>query len=67
MLKTYLAIAVVAMALPASTAFADESRAIKADAEKMVKKGVAFLKSSGKDKAIAEMTAPSKTFVDRDL
>jgi len=33
----------------------------------MVKKGVDFLKKNGKDKAAAEMTAPSKTFVDRDL
>jgi cytochrome c len=33
----------------------------------MVKKGMEMLKVSGKDKAVAEMTAPSKTFVDRDL
>ena len=58
---------VMALAVAGMPAAAQESRATRADAEKMVKKGVEFLKKHGMDKASAEMTAPSKTFVDRDL
>lgn len=58
---------VMALAVAGMPAAAQESRASRADAEKMVKKGVEFLKKHGMDKASAEMTAPSKTFVDRDL
>ena len=65
-MKTAIAMA-LALALPAGPLLADEARATRGDAEKMVKKGVEFLKKNGKDKAAAEMTAPSKTFVDRDL
>lgn len=57
----------VALGMGCSTAFAQESRATRTDAEKMVKKGVDFLKKNGKEKASKEMTAPSRTFVDRDL
>ena len=57
----------IALAVAGTPAVAQESRATRADAEKMVKKGVDFLKKNGMDKASAEMTAPSKTFVDRDL
>ena len=67
-MKRQLVIAVaVALATCATTISAQELRATRGDAEKMVKKGVDFLKKNGKDKAAAEMTAPSKTFVDRDL
>jgi signal transduction histidine kinase len=67
-MKRQLVIAVaVALATCGTTISAQESRATRGDAEKMVKKGVDFLKKNGKDKAAAEMTAPSKTFVDRDL
>lgn len=59
--------AALAAAIPFAIAQAQESRATRADAEKMVKKGVEYLKKNGKEKAAAEMTAPSKTFVDRDL
>lgn len=57
----------VAAAFAALPATAQESRATRAEAEAMVKKGVAALKTMGREKAFAEMTAPSKTFVDRDL
>jgi len=67
MLKQMAAAIAVAVLIPVSAPLADESRATKADAEKMVKKGVEFLQKNGRDKAVAEMTAPSKTFVDRDL
>lgn len=57
----------VAMVLPVTGVQAQESRATRADAEKMVAKGMDLLKKGGKDKAAAEFTAPSKSFVDRDL
>jgi signal transduction histidine kinase len=56
-----------ACALAAGAVQAQESRASRADAEKMVKRGVEFLKKHGREKAALEITAPSKTFVDRDL
>lgn len=64
-LKAIATVAVIAMSV--SGVQAQESRATRADAEKMVVKGMALLKTSGKDKAAAEFTAPSKSFVDRDL
>jgi signal transduction histidine kinase len=63
--KTFVA-ALAALAV-ASPCFAQESRATAAQAEAMVHKAVDFMKKNGKDKAYAEFTAPSKTFVDRDL
>ena len=67
MFKAILTAIAMMLAVPVTGAMAQESRATKAEAEKMVKKGVDFLKKNGKDKAAAEMTAPSRTFVDRDL
>ncbi len=67
MFKRTLIAAAVAMVVSVSGAQAQESRATRSDAERMVKKGITFLKKNGKDKATTEMTAPSKTFVDRDL
>jgi len=67
MFERMMVAAAVALAVAGAPALADESRATRGDAEKMVKKGVDFLKKNGKDKAAAEITAPSKTFVDRDL
>ena len=57
-----LAAAVVAPSLGHAAA----ERATKAEAEAMVAKGVAAVKAKG-DAAYADITAPSKTFVDRDL
>ena len=39
----------------------------KDEATAMVKKGVAFLKANGVDKAYAEITAKNPQFIDRDL
>ena len=64
--QTMMALA-MAMAFHGTVAMAQESRATRGDAEKMVKKGVELLKRSGMDKAVAEFTAPSKTYIDRDL
>jgi signal transduction histidine kinase len=60
------AIAFTAAALSSSLVFAAGERATKAEAEAMVAKGVAAVKAKG-DAAYADITAPSKTFVDRDL
>lgn len=66
--QTLLAIAAaVVMMLSVPGVMAQDARATRSDAEKMVKKGMTFLKKHGKEKAAAEMTAPRKTFVDRDL
>ena len=66
MIKKLLVVA-LSMAIPFASALAQESRATRADAEKMVKKAMEALKKNGKDKTYIEITAPSKTFVDRDL
>jgi hypothetical protein len=56
-----------AAALCAVPVVAQESRATRAQAEAMVKKGVEALKTMGRERTFSEITAPSKTFVDRDL
>lgn len=66
MFKKTLVVA-IAMAIPFASAWGQESRASRGDAEKMVKKAMEALKKNGKDKTFVEITAPSKTYVDRDL
>jgi signal transduction histidine kinase len=56
----------VVLALTHNAAFASGDRASKADAEAMVAKGVAAVKAKG-EAAYVDFTAPSKTYVDRDL
>ena len=53
-------------ALMGSAALASENATPK-EAEAMVKKGVAFIKANGKDKAYAEITSKQSQFKDRDL
>ncbi len=66
MLKRIIAsAAVVTLCLTAAASFAEE-RASKADAEKMVKKAVKAVKDKG-DSVYKDMTAPNKTYVDKDL
>lgn len=65
--QALIAIAAVALSVPTAVALAQEARATRADAEKMVKKGVDHLKAQGKDKTASAISAPSKTFVDKDL
>jgi signal transduction histidine kinase len=55
-----------ALAFAPSLGFAAGERATKAEAEAMVAKGVAAVKAKS-DGAYVDITAPSKTFVDRDL
>jgi len=66
-MKKRMMLAVAAALAIAGGSASGAERATRTDAEKMVKKGVEMLKTGGKDKAAAEMTAPSQTFVDRDL
>jgi len=61
------AIAIVAAFAFASHAFANDGGASAKEAEAMVKKGVAYLKANGADKAYAEITAKHAQFIDRDL
>jgi signal transduction histidine kinase len=61
-----MSLAVVFACMCGASAFAAEF-ATKAEAEAMVKKGVAFIKASGKDKAYAEMNRKDGQFTDRDL
>lgn len=46
---------------------AKEGNATAAEATAMVKKGVAYIKASGKDKAYAEINNKAGQFTDRDL
>jgi cytochrome c len=62
-----LAIALLAATLACGTAWAASEHASTKDAEAMVKKGVTFIKSNGKDKGYAEITNKQGPFIDRDL
>jgi signal transduction histidine kinase len=44
-----------------------QTKATLAEATAMVKKGVAYIKTNGKDKGHAEITNKSGVFIDRDL
>ena len=54
-------------ALAWGTAWALPEHASAKEAEAMVKKGVAYIKTNGKDKGYAEITSKSSQFRDRDL
>ena len=64
--QTLTALLISAAALVPTLSHAAGERANKAEAEAMVAKGVAAVKAKG-DATYADITAPSKTFVDRDL
>lgn len=49
------------------TAWAKDGNATAAEATAMVKKGVAFIKASGKEKGYAEISTKGGQFTDRDL
>jgi len=50
-----------------STAVLADARVTPREAEAMVKKGVAFIKATPRDKAMADITDPKGQFVDREL
>jgi len=56
-----------AIAMASFQATAADSGATAAEATAMVKKGVAFIKANGKDKAYAEISNKAGSFKDRDL
>ncbi|MBK6853405.1 MAG: cache domain-containing protein [Burkholderiales bacterium] len=59
---------VVAVALSSTAVICHAAgNAMQAEATAMVKKGLAYLKANGKDKAYAEITNKQGQFVDRDL
>ncbi|MEI7447416.1 MAG: cache domain-containing protein [Burkholderiales bacterium] len=64
--RTALALALAA-ASTAGTAFAKGEHATRDEATAMVKKGVAFIKSNGKEKGWATISDKSGPFIDRDL
>ena len=62
----HLTLALLGASLAAS-AIAKEGNATAAEATAMVKKGIAFIKSNGKDKGYAEISNKAGQFTDRDL
>jgi cytochrome c len=67
MFKSFLVFAVVLTTVfTASAGWADD-RANATEAEAMVKKAVAFIKTNGAEKAYAAFTAKDPGFIDRDL
>jgi signal transduction histidine kinase len=66
-MKRYLGTLIAAAVAVACTSAYAANGATKDDAVAMVKKGIAYIKSSGTEKAYAAFTAKEKQFVDRDL
>ncbi len=66
MLRKHVVLLAAALAPAALPVFAQDSRATRAEAEAMVRRGVEAVKKD-RAKAYAEITAPAKTYVDRDL
>lgn len=61
------AITLTAFAWMGSNAVAKEGNATPAEAQAMVKKGVAYIKANSKDKGYAEISNKGGQFIDRDL
>jgi cytochrome c len=66
--KVVAAVALAVGAMWSMTAVAAEPARVTAkEAETMVRKGVAYIKATPRDKAMADITDPKGTFVDREL
>lgn len=65
--STSLRMGLLAAAVLCSASASAAEFATKAEAEAMVKKGVAFLKANGKEKTFAEINRKDGPFTDRDL
>ena len=65
--KYVIAMALATAGVLASGAAWAAENANKKEAEAMVKKGVSFIKTSGKDKGYTEITSKQSQFTDRDL
>jgi signal transduction histidine kinase len=61
-----MAAVTIGAALAASSVFAAE-RVTPKEAEAMVRKGVTYIKATPRDKAMADITDPKGSFVDREL
>jgi hypothetical protein len=61
------AVAIAAAGMTGTVACAAAERATPAEAEAMVRKGVAYMKANGRDKGLAEISNNKGAFVDRDL
>jgi cytochrome c len=66
MTRKYLIAAALALAT-ACTGAAAADRANAKEAEAMVKKGVAHIKTAGRDRALADISNKKGAFIDRDL
>ena len=66
-MQRHLIAAALACALGAPLAARAADNATKEEAMAMVKKGVAYIRSSGKDKAYTEISTKGGKFSDRDL
>lgn len=66
-MKRLFTLSFLACALAASYSVQAQTKATAAEATAMVKKGVAFIKANGKEKAYAEINNKAGQFVDRDL
>ena len=66
-MKSKLTLAVTLGAMLAAGAIAAEVRVTPKEAETMVKKGVAYIKATPRDKAMGDITDPKGAFVDREL
>lgn len=65
--KFFCAVAAFLLAAGFATASVAADRATAKEAEAMVKKGVAYIKATPRDQAMAELTSKKGAFVDRDL
>ncbi len=65
-MKTLVAVAALALLIPAAARAADD-RATTKDAERMVHKAVEYVKKEGREKAFAVFSDPKGSFTYRDL
>ena len=65
-MKQFVAV-MLAAAFAAGIGVAGEKRGTPAEAETLVKRAIAFVKSNGKEKAFAEFSDPKGKFVEGDL
>ena len=65
--RTLLRASLAAVLLTTGAAHAQTANATAAEATAMVKKGISFIKSSGKEKGYAEISTKGGQFNDRDL
>jgi signal transduction histidine kinase len=64
--RAVMIVLTLAAGLTANAGYSADNATAK-EAEAMVKKGVAYIKTNGKDKGYAEITSKQSSFKDRDL